>query len=445
VLGLSATDKDVVKNNGVYQYTNTETVDKSMSRGQWIKDMTDVITPNYKHLRDTGVIVNNPYSRTVRALESRECFITADAEWTNSGSGYEYSYELGGTLHPYQLGIGSNDESGIAPKKGILAFQYAPFEPWISDLEHTQYVREAVSEVYAKTADAPLNAWVIVGEFNETINTIVWIFRKIRLLHDLLRKGKSSAAGRELNKRLRSGKVLQWEDFEELSNAYLQVRYGIRPLVYDLMGALEALRELGEGTRQRFGIKTEDSILYNDVSDYSFQIRDFTSAAPTLANRYSKCHKLAVRAGLLALPVFEEANILTVIGTGEIVKGLWDLVPYSFVIDWFLTTSDLLTSWSPNALVRVLASWAVCDETQSITAEVLTEGHGFAATRSDSSLSESRIITLSGRVSDSVILTQRIPNPPRAIMPSLKLRLDMLKGVDMLALANQIGKFRPRF
>jgi hypothetical protein len=295
-------------------------------------------------------------------------------------------------------------------------------------------------------ADAPLSVWVTVGEFNETIQTIVWSFQKIRTLIDLLHKTRGPKARAELVRRWkkRGRRGLNWSDFRELSDTYLQVRYGIRPLIYDVLGALKVLRTLGDETRQRFGHGSDVVSLKSTSVDYTQKIGTKTYQ-PVLSCNLSKSHEYVVRAGLLANPVFEEANLLTLIGTGETVKAMWDLVPYSFVIDWFLTTQEFLTAWSPNAFVQVLASWAVYEETQTVTTKVLPGGHCWPTTLDTAPQISGELSTSQGQVQYFQKWKYRIPDPPRATIPSFRIKLDVLKGLDLVALARQFGKFRHGF
>lgn len=414
---------------------------------KWEASMTDYVTPNFARERRLGKIINNPMSQSRTEWRCKRTTISGGATWYTSTQGYGAIHTINGQVHPSHFGM-CDDE---AYPSLIRRAGQPVYLGWggASTTERSRYASEAAGECWAKMADAPLSAWVLVGEFNETVQTVVWTLQKCRDLLNLLFKSKRRTFARELKRRLRSGKVLRWEDLEELTDAYLQVRYGLRPLMYDLAGALEALQALGQQTRQRFGARideVETGSITNDVIMTKLNPNGDSSFSPTYATQLTGTCSMQARAGLLAHPVFEEANLATVMGAGEIVKGAWDLVPYSFVIDWFTNIGTVLTSWSPNAFVHVLASWAVLTEVETTTHDVVLEGSGYTAVPWGFGSPDVENLTIDpGHIRAIVRTVERIPNPPRAIMPKLDINFDVLKAVDLAALVKNFGMFRGGF
>lgn len=414
----------------------TETWYKSYKTGS----MTDTVTPNFKKLRDQGAIINNAMTQDSITYTGADTYVNAHCIWEESpGVRWYAEHTCSGRISPFTLGLAAEYARPIVSPVGDHG--------WASDdddsLSEEIQIRETTSAAYAKMADAPLSAWVFVGEFNETVETIVWILKKIRFLLNLLHVRTGKKRRNELLRRIRSGKLIGWSDFEELSNAYLQVRYGIRPLLYDLHGALKVLEDLGQETRQRFGVKTDDRV-WDTLSPvtYSTVLYPGTTKSPGIEFSTYGVATSACRAGLLAHPVFDEANLLTLLGAGEIVKGTWDLVPYSFVIDWLFNTADVFSAWSPNAFIQVLASWCVLEKSITYNHDVLTGPLNYDTMYYTSPQSENEAVVQAGYARVVTKSLRRIPDPPRAIIPTFDLNLDILKAVDLLALSQHFGKFR---
>lgn len=142
-----------------------------------------------------------------------------------------------------------------------------------------------------------------------------------------------------------------------LSDDYLTVRFGLLPTISDLQDIVKAMRKLKPFVdRNGFNVYTarhDDSTVVDDV-DY----------------RLEQHLKLAIGqedSGLLAL-----IERLDSMGTLPTLERLWDLVPYSFLIDWFVDVGDLLERVDTRLrLLRLEIRYVTMSQKQIATMKVV--------------------------------------------------------------------------
>lgn len=97
----------------------------------------------------------------------------------------------------------------------------------------------------------------------------------------------------------------------------------------------------------------------------------------------------------------------------------WELVPYSFVADWFVNVSTFLNAVIPYLSTRPLGSWTTTRRTQTVTFQVIDSRATTPSTiRIDRSSSEVR--------SSTYITTTRTPG---ITGPSIVLKPQSMSGV----------------
>lgn len=150
---------------------------------------------------------------------------------------------------------------------------------------------------------------------------------------------------------------------KDLANAYLVGRYGISPLLMDLENALKFLGKnfsTPRKTARSMFILTGTSNSVNTVSD--------TPGVWHVQN--SKVKTLQVRYGLLYETAAFAAGV-SALGLGRPLSTVWELVPYSFVIDWFFRVGLWLDAIQPAFSSKTLCAWVSTRETLSYTREVV--------------------------------------------------------------------------
>jgi hypothetical protein len=126
-----------------------------------------------------------------------------------------------------------------------------------------------------------------------------------------------------------------------LANSWLEYRYGWRPLIYDAeaIGVALAKLHIGEKKTRHFGVAIGPTVEYEQTYNTSAAVSASACTATGLSLTYSskdswKGETIGRVAADLYMPPFRLNPIATA----------WELVPFSFVIDWFLQVGNAINS-----------------------------------------------------------------------------------------------------
>jgi len=371
------------------------------------QETTDVVIPQFERKRASGQCFFNPLT-SVSTEETVTC--KGAHEWYSHVVGY------GGTYYYHY-------RCEFAPRiVGVYFGSYTlPTVSTLSDGTIDSCLTNAISQTSVNSANA-LETFAELGETVETLRSVLMKayrlcrnFRKLalqssQLCDDALTKafaGNSSTLSRAVR------------------DSWLELRYGIRPLVYDVQNWTDALTKSMTTTRFRgtssassegspivtAGTVTEGTGVFNTV---------------TTTSSWTECH-----AGCLAqLDLSTVNNLSSRLGANRILQTAWELVPYSFVIDWFLNIGKTIDSWIPQPGVTTLGTWRTLVTHQSYEMKTV----GFQPGSNVDSLVSS--ISVSHNVTKRTIV--RVGNPATPVLPSLSVRLSTLKIADLLGLLSQI-------
>lgn len=394
--------------------------------------MTDVVTPRFHNRMRNGDIIMSPMSSTKRRSEHIPLSINYYAEYLNSVT------DPTRRRLEQMTGVISCRSLGFADSSWRVEPYALPAPTLFSESEKGLILQNTVSKCWSKMSDAPLNSWAVIGELDETARTLVTTLLRVRNFLQLCFK-KAPKEWHVYRAALRrQGIGLNWRTLRRSKNCWLEMRYGLRPLVYDVRNAIAAFHRLGKKARRRFLV--ED--FYEKPIVYGTQNGTTDIISSQIQNRSYASVKLKVRAGLLADPKFDTQNLLTLLGTGEMAKGLWELVPYSFVIDWFSSIGSVLQAFAPTPYTTVLGSWATVTEEVTTVRELLSGSENIPSNFNGWGRHVG-VLEFSGghsRTTETSVL--RVPNPPRAIMPMFRWNVSILKGVDLAGLVSNFASLR---
>lgn len=370
----------------------------------WSDVMHDVVTPNFYSLRNSGGIANNPYDKTLTTY--------------NRGivSWYE-SRLVASTIQcsgvPTRVASVGMRRVGTRAPDLLLgsAFLSAP----ALDVERLKNL--AITGAFANASEQTAQALVILAEGEKTIQSFISIARRLLMLGRALRKWDVSYLRRQLSAR-------------ELSNRWMEGRYAIRPVVYDMCDVIRALRRsrLDHPLRQtyRSGASDTASATQSGVTTYSSSPYYYISATKNTVRNVS------VRSGVLA--AIDSISEATIWGIDQPFTAMWELVPFSFVVDWFLNVGKVIASWTPVNGSRTLASWVTVHDTVSQTIQLDAACKG---TWTATDIWEWNLSASGGFVNKITKTTSRIVNPNRPILPSFNVRLDAAKLLDLVIMARR--------
>lgn len=118
-------------------------------------------------------------------------------------------------------------------------------------------------------------------------------------------------------------------DSGDISGTWLSLKYGWLPLVSDVYEALRAFHRKQETRVARYRVSTHDVDKVNIAS-----------------NSYYKIWCTRVSSLTIICDVTEEPSAFRQLGFANPASLVWEKLPFSFVIDWFIPIGDFLDNWS---------------------------------------------------------------------------------------------------
>lgn len=243
-----------------------------------------------------------------------------------------YTKELSGAFCFPFYPFGSNVLMGSV---SVSAMDGAPLSSYI--LSEASYVGNgAVSSMYQAAKQQSSNLGEIFATRRLTIKSMFDIVYRASLAFILLKRGELRAAAR----------VLFPNDPGQFAKDYLLWQYGIAPLLKDVNGIARELAQLS------LGYSGGKAVGYRNGQPSKFLLHNvYRSTVPGEQIQYSS--------GTYGYKAQTDYTIMTDLEFG-VRTGLfnpaalaWELLPYSFVVDWFLPIGNYLNSLDAFAFLRV--------------------------------------------------------------------------------------------
>lgn len=346
----------------------------------------DVVTADFRAISRQGGIVNNPYLN-VKTREDAPGRIDVDwyGTYTTSTSA---AHHIFGHYHPNMV----------------------PYQFWKSDAFDADCValkqsvqNIAVTQAHANIDESSMLALATIAESGKTIDSVRDIMLRVYRILKSLRRFDVKALKKQISRR-------------ELLDRYMEARYAIRPLLYDVHGVIEGLRETRTYQRATYRGFHAERI---ETSETVVKFR--TAAEIDNDVVITRSYDVSARAGVLCDVEFSK---LTAWGLDKITESAWELIPFSFIVDWFCNVGDTLAAWTPNAGVKQRASWV------KVT-EKLRVHQNYTNARGGSTHPVQTVVGGNFERSWDQTVVQRVPDPQVSVFPEVKLRIDGYKLADL--------------
>jgi hypothetical protein len=290
------------------------------------RSILDVVTPRFKERMAAGEVIVNPL--TIVRRECGAAYNDASRHWAALPCNREQM-------------TGGYDIWAPAGVNGRIPAQSHLVVP----LEYGDLHKLAGTSALANVKDPDVQGLIFIGELKETLR---FLRRPLATLGKNFKRYQRRARHSK-----RKGATKARTLFEFLSENWLAYRYGIMPLVLTAEDAVVACRRLGEKPHRYTarGYAQDDADLTEMSSGatslYNWNLTHYTSRA------YS------VRAG-----VIYEMNMRDSFGVeyDQIPAALWEIIPFSFVVDWFANVGEFITAITPKVRVTQLGSWTTSRE-----------------------------------------------------------------------------------
>jgi len=371
------------------------------------RTFSDTVTPEFKRLQSKGAIFNNPMSSS---QETQSC--------SGSFSRVRSVAESCGATHVHN----EEDITGPYAYYAQTGFTKLPPVALVTDAEIASAIGVAATRAWEQSNGHLADILVDIAEMRQTLHMFT---RPTNAIQPLLRAINSTKA-KNLKKLGDVGKA----SITSAQNMWLQYRYGIRPLVSSVTGILKALDKKPSMKRQTFRGNYS-------LSKVNSSPGTFDTWSTRIGYNDDVSDVVQIRAGILMEESFDLSTSLGVDGAG-LLSLPWEIVPFSFVADWFINVGSFLGGIVPFLQKHPAATWYTVTRQQSrvwkITSTAAVNPASYTIVRP---AQEIRTLFL--------VSKKRVPGIP---MPSIRLKPQALKNVlgdlrflDAAALAmQQLGR-----
>lgn len=361
--------------------------------------MEDVVVPGFRKRINAGEILNNPMLQEDRYYFSVPQAAQNVSAWHSIGSWYD------GWPNPEW---GTQWYDVTVTLKGV-GLRLIPEQLPVLKKEEQTATLDAIASAYEKLQSAELNVALMVAEGNETLAYIRQLCRRIMRLIELAtnRKTLAQVATKTWRRLRKLHKNYSWEA-KGIAEAWLEVRYAIRPLMYDIAEAIEYFEKGNKRTGKRTTFRSRK------VSEDSY---DSTTTVNGATLKLTITTTTTARAGVLAERTLTSA--MADFGFLNLAGVAWEKIKWSFILDWIINVSGLLYHLNPTATWNQLAGW--CKTTTLMS---------YSGTMS--------VMTPDGMKSVPIVGTHRlcyrdpVSGPP---LTFISVNFDTFKFIDLIALA----------
>jgi len=196
-----------------------------------------------------------------------------------------------------------------------------------------------IGMITSTLAEANQGTYDLLTELAELPETLRWVYG----LLDQARSATSSAVAKEIEcKKLFKKKLLTAVQLADaLASVWMQYRYAISPIVYSLQDIEKTLGQYNRVFKTSRGFEREDVDFDDHIHDFSWRGLSIDSYVGT------HNHRIFLKRNYDPVTLLD--GFLKNITLNPITTG-WELVPLSFVADWFVNIGDVLAAYTGPTL-----------------------------------------------------------------------------------------------
>lgn len=375
-----------------------------------VQTMDDVLVPNFHERVAAGEVFFNPmyaYRETVISSNGNGPTWQANTPFTCSGQARKHTIRYNGDYCQYLA------SACAGAYTGNMINEYL-----ISDTDVAALVTEASTRVSSQRGRAANDMFESVAEIRESLASLKQLALKGGAVVSHFRKNAPATGLRGLKGGRNETDLLQ-----AAADDWLLYRYGLRPIIKDIDGVMK-------GLKAAVGPKRSSTRAYSKHSVTSSRQVSVVNGGITDNVIIKTTDSVNVRA--VSLDEFVATELSNLGFTSKAFFSLgWELIPYSFVVDWILNIGDFVGALEPAFGYRSLGE---CYVTRRERETIVTPAGTFYNAGSGYSV----VSPTSGSCTASRFDTHRVPSLPTGIVIRNDFRFTELPRVlDALTLLAQ--------
>lgn len=299
--------------------------------------MTDYVIENFHKRKAAGELFFNPMCQKI-------------VSFTQTAAKFTISSLLNGYY----------DASGVlAVRPPHVASPTYAYEMWVENAnaflsfedEIGQLRNHTINGAYAKTTEEVMLLYATLGESKETLKMIVDIIMRLR---NLLR-GKWADMAKPGKRYVPKGSAftLASKYGKSLSEYWMEARYGIRPLIYELQAAF-SLMEASLNTRHRQTVRKRARLRIPVSTTPTTVAYDSVTYLEALRLEYLEYE---VGIGVMFSPISTDVSWVQLLGLDQPLQSIWELTRLSFMIDRIIDVGSWIQANEYNPSIVVLGAF----------------------------------------------------------------------------------------
>lgn len=292
-----------------------------------------------------------------------------------------------------------------------------------ADCELGKMSELSLVKAYAKLNATPVLSGEIASDLTKTVSMLKRPFGSA-INHLMKMNGRKSRF-------MRQGQSVSKAN----ASAWLEGRYGWLPIISDCQAAINIAKTMRDKVSSALQV-VRTSERGDSSTSYSYDVALYGAAYRAMGTRIMR-ESGSAHTGILyqVSPMALDEKLSKQLGLGgeALPKTVWEVVPFSFVADWFTNVGEWISAVTPNPWVTILGSW---------TTEMLDQTTDFPGGQIYRSFVESDGSTtvykgaLNSYTSHNITVRRVIsPSLPAAPSTKMKINLSWKQTADALALS----------
>jgi len=218
------------------------------------------------------------------------------------------------------------------------------------------------------------------------------------------------------------------------SATWLEYRYGWVPLIGDCNTIIKDAHKIRERTKKRVLVARAGSSSSNVSSDtWRPGPDDGLSTSGSYSHSITRRASAGVRYEVILPDVSSSAARFAGTSASDLPSTLWEIIPYSFVVDWFVNVGDWIRAVVPVPGINVLGNWTtlLTNETTIVSGQIAYGSNSNDNPRYVGSFGSEKITSFSYQrnVNRSLPSTPALTKKPLSMLHQLDAAALMLPGI----------------